>query len=326
MHAAYYVVLAHAALAPILASLYFRRYQVTRPPIGVFNRRDVYVVLGAIVLVPYLYLALPPWAVTALLALASASVLYFVAEPMIRSGRTTLAIVLVLVAVDIATALARGVTSTEFLVVNNGVVVLVVLGIANLWAQSGMRARHIAVLAGALAAYDFVATSQLTLMTDLVHRLAHAPLVPFVAWGGAREGIAIGLGDLLLAGAFPLVMRKAYGRGAWLVALATGLAATAAVLAAVDLRVVEAAIPVMVVLGPLMVAQYCYWARRRGRERTTRQYLEAEPIGAPRTGAAARGTTPRPAPTSFPSPARLQARTPVQVARASTKRREVTSR
>ncbi len=214
MHPGYYVVLAHGALALVLASLYFRRYQVTRPPIGVFNRRDVYVVLGAIVLVPYLYLALPSWAVTALLALASSSVLYFVAEPMTRSRRATLAVALVLVVVDIVTALARGVTSIEFLVVNNVVVVLVVLGIANLWAQSGMRARHVAVLAGALAAYDFVATSQLTLMTDLIHRLAHVPLVPFVAWGGARDGVAIGLGDLLLAGAFPLVMRKA-GRGAW---------------------------------------------------------------------------------------------------------------
>jgi hypothetical protein len=35
--------------------------------------------------------------------------------------------------------------------------------------------------------------------------------------------------------------------------------------------------PVMVVLGPLMVIQYVWWIRRRGTERTTRQYLQAEP-------------------------------------------------
>jgi hypothetical protein len=41
------------------------------------------------------------------------------------------------------------------------------VGAANLWAQSGMRARDAAVLAGALTLYDFIFTSQLTLMADL---------------------------------------------------------------------------------------------------------------------------------------------------------------
>jgi len=33
----------------------------------------------------------------------------------------------------------------------------------------------------------------------------------------------------------------------------------------------------MVILGPLMVAQYLYWRRRTGAERTTQEYLRAEP-------------------------------------------------
>jgi hypothetical protein len=37
-------------------------------------------------------------------------------------------------------------------------------------------------------------------------------------------------------------------------------------------------------LGPLMVAQYAYWRRTRGGERTVAQYLRAEP----------RGSTPEP--------------------------------
>ena len=40
--------------------------------------------------------------------------------------------------------------------------------------------------------------------------------------------------------------------------------------------VVLVIVPVMTVLGPLMVAQYGYWIRRRGLERTTQQYLQAE--------------------------------------------------
>ena len=39
----------------------------------------------------------------------------------------------------------------------------------------------------------------------------------------------------------------------------------------------EETFPVMVVLGPLMVVQYAFWRWKRGAERTTRQYLQAEP-------------------------------------------------
>jgi hypothetical protein len=35
--------------------------------------------------------------------------------------------------------------------------------------------------------------------------------------------------------------------------------------------------PVMILLGPLIVLQFAYWRRRLGRERTTQQYLQAEP-------------------------------------------------
>jgi hypothetical protein len=49
-----------------------------------------------------------------------------------------------------------------------------------------------------------------------------------------------------------------------------------ATMALLQLVHARAAVPLMTVLGPLMVAQYAYW-RRRGRERTTRRYLEDEP-------------------------------------------------
>jgi hypothetical protein len=38
--------------------------------------------------------------------------------------------------------------------------------------------------------------------------------------------------------------------------------------------------PVMIVLGPLMITQDIYWWRRRGPERTTWKYLQAEPLPA----------------------------------------------
>ena len=67
------------AVEPDAAALlggYFRRYAVTRPPIGVFNLWDIAIMIGGIVLVPYLYLLLPIWLVASLLALAILSVLY----------------------------------------------------------------------------------------------------------------------------------------------------------------------------------------------------------------------------------------------------------
>jgi hypothetical protein len=52
------VVLSQIAAALLLSWCYFGRYAVTRPPIGVFNLRDIGFMLAGIVLVPYLYLVM----------------------------------------------------------------------------------------------------------------------------------------------------------------------------------------------------------------------------------------------------------------------------
>jgi hypothetical protein len=148
----------------------------------------------------------------------------------------------------------------------------------NLWAQSGLKARHVAILGGGLAVYDVVATSVLPLMDDLIARLGGLPFAPLVAWEAGGQRLGIGLGDLLMASVFPLVMRKAFGRRAGWMALASVLVVTAILLALLALGIVRVTLPAMVALGPLMVAQYVFWARRLGPERTTREYLEAEPL------------------------------------------------
>lgn len=85
--------------------------------------------------------------------------------------------------------------------------------------------------------------------------------------------MAIGLGDLLLAAVYPLALRKAFGRTAGLTGLVVALIVVGGLLA----MPLAGTFPVMVVLGPLMVLQYAWWIRRRGAERTTWQYLQAEP-------------------------------------------------
>ena len=140
-----------------------------------------------------------------------------------------------------------------------------------------MKARDAAILGACLTAYDFVATSQLPLMGDLVGRVAELPFAPLVDWPVGPDGssVGLGLGDLLLAAVFPLVLRKAYHRRAGIVALGLGLGGIAGVAVLAHLGAVEL-FPVMVVLGPLMVLQYAWWARRRGSERTTREYRRVE--------------------------------------------------
>jgi hypothetical protein len=143
-----------------------------------------------------------------------------------------------------------------------------------------LRARDTAVLGAALIAYDFVATARLPLMADLFAHLAGLPLAPIVAWPAGEGGwLGIGVGDLLLATVFPLAMRKAFGRAAGLAALALAGVALTAVLMSSVVGAPGEVFPVMVVLGPLLVAQYIYWRRRQGPERTTHAYLEAEPLG-----------------------------------------------
>ena len=273
------VVLGQAAATLLLAWLYFRRYAVTRPPIGVVNLADVAVMIGAIVLIPYLYLSLPLWLMVGLLALGLFSIAYNAWEPVLRRRWAVWSVAALLVGADLVAAFSGGTASAPFFAVNNLVLLVAIVGVANLWAQSGMKARDLVLLTAALTVYDFIATSRLTMMGDMITRTSHIPFLPMVAWPVSASGawLGIGLGDLSFAAVFPLVMRKAFGRTAGLIAMLVALGAIAGLLAVAQLGLLREVFPVMVVLGPLTVLQYAYW-RRRGHERTTWQYLQAEPL------------------------------------------------
>jgi hypothetical protein len=277
MNLAPFVIFLHAAVATLLGLLYFRRYALARPPIGIINLWDVVIMIGGIMLVPYLYLTLPLGLVMVFIGVVFISILYFTLEPILRLrwliGFTTL----VLASADIGIAMQFGVNSKPFLFINNIALVIGVVGITNLWAQSGMKARDVAALATALAMYDFIFTSQLTLMSDLFTRLSGLPFAPMLAWPvGDGQWLALGFGDLLLAVAFPLVMRKAFSRSAAIAAITINLAALGSLFVLPVFGLLHETFPVMVLLGPLMAAQYLYWTRRQPTERTTWQYREAE--------------------------------------------------
>ena len=255
--------------------LFFRRLRVDVPPIGVFGLDDAIAVGIFASVMPFVYLALPYWLVASLFALGGASVLQL-AFAAIVPRPAVWPLVGALTATEVALLAWLGSRDGAFLSLNDCLLIVIVIGLANLWAQSGMRVRDAVVLGAGVAVYDYLATLKASLMVDLVDRLAgvaFAPRVAFAAHGPAI--LSVGLGDLLFASVFPLLMRKAYGKRAAIVSAATALAALAVMTAAADAGLAHV-LPAMVVLWPLMLIQYAWW-RRRGPERTTCAYLAAEP-------------------------------------------------
>lgn len=278
MDAALLVVNGLAVASLVLAWGYFRRYQLNRPPLGAFNRSDVIVMLAALVAMPYLYLVLPVWVAAGFLALGMLSILSVALQPVLPQRWTRWITIAALLLGDVILAVTAGAASAAFLVLNDLVLLVVVVGTAALWAQGGMKARDLALLAAGVTLYDVFATTQVSVMADISRRLSAIPFVPFISWGPPSRPLAIGLGDLLVAAVFPLVMRKAFGRTAGRVALGCGAASIVGMLTVLYAARTETLIPAMVVLGPLMLVQIAYWWHRRGAERTTWEYLRAEPI------------------------------------------------
>jgi hypothetical protein len=153
--------------------------------------------IGGIILVPYLYLLLPLWLIAGLLTLGALSVVYFLWEPVLRGRLLVWLVTLALVCSDIWAALQFGTSSNGFFIVNNLVLLAMVVGLANLWAQSGMRARDVMILGSFLMFYDLTATWLLPVMSDMMLRLAGLPLSPMFGW-------ALGSNSYSVSGSGPL--------------------------------------------------------------------------------------------------------------------------
>lgn len=272
------VVLGYILATVLLSWLYFRRYRVARPPLGTINLWDVGVIMGGVILLPVLYIVLPAWVAASLLGLAFLGVLSVASEPVVRVRAVRWTLLALLLGGDIMAARVWGAASPGFDALNDSLLALAAVSVANLWAQSGMTARAVALLGGLLAIYDMVATAWLPLTATLIARLAGLPFAPLIGWGAGRARLGVGVGDLLLMAVFPLVMHKAFGRRAGLLALASVVGVAGGVLAVLAWWGLPATVPTMVVLGPLMLLHYAWWVRHRGGERTTWQYLRAEPL------------------------------------------------
>ena len=271
----YLILLTFLALGLALSWFYFQRCQVTRPPVGVFNLWDVGFMFGAIVAVPLLYLVLPIFLVACLLGLGAMGILYATFEPLLhRRGGLIWLIVLAIIGGEVLLFVLPGASREGQLSYNNCIQVLLVVGAVNLWAQSGMKARDAAVLGAALCIYDVLFTTVLGAMGTLFDRIALLPFAPMVAWPAPHGWIGFGLGDILMAAVFPLLIYKGYSRTGGVAAMLLAWLAIAVVLTLPLLGIRYDTFPLMVVLGPLMVVQYAGWRTRCGVERSWLQFRQ----------------------------------------------------
>ncbi|MEU7748382.1 hypothetical protein [Nonomuraea sp. NPDC049158] len=248
-----------------VAALYFARATMPRPPVGRFVWTDIWIMVVALVAMPFAYMHMPTGVIVTIFGVVVFTVSQLVLSPVLGGRNAALAAAL-LCAADVAAYFAQW--PTAVLVVNDLTMILLTVGVANMWAQTGMRAAHVAGLAGALTVYDALATGVSSLTADFVSRVEGLPFAPILATGYGPVSSLAGLGDCLMLAVWPLVAAKAYGRTAgWWAAVVEGtllLGLTLAVLLT-DLEFV----PLLLPLGPLIVGQHLFW-RRRERARALR--------------------------------------------------------
>jgi len=268
---------------------YFRRVRMERPAIGRFNGRDVVILFAFLVLLPGFYLLLPEWALACVLALTFAAALSIGFGPVLGPARLWLGVGL-LIGADLwmGQRMINNVVNWQFVWAENSIVVLLAaISVANLYVQGGMQVRHVAWFAGGLAVYDSVFTLVFPVSNQLIREFVNHPLFPAMGMRVGFDEAIVGLGDLLVYGAFTIAAYKAYGRHGLRVALPLVLvfgavmpALSGLLINYVDARL-DVVIPAQTWFGPAAVVGYLWLRRRYGRERTMKEYLASVDAGRP---------------------------------------------
>jgi hypothetical protein len=276
-----------AALAACLGALYYlRRVRLERPAIGRFNGRDVVFLFAFLVLLPGLYLLLPQWALTTVLALTFTAALSIGFRPVLSPGALWLGIGL-LIGADLwmGQRMINNVSNWHFVWAENSVVVLLAaISVANLYVQGGMQLRHVTWFAAGLALYDSIFTLVLPVSNELIREFVNHPLFPAMGMRIGYDEAIVGLGDLLVYAGFTIAAYKAYGRIGLRLALPLVVVFGAAVptlsgllLNYVDSRL-DVVIPAQTYFGPAAVVGYLWLRRRYGRERTMGEFLASTDV------------------------------------------------
>lgn len=248
----------------VAAAGYFMRFELPRPPIGTFGWSDIAVMSAVVIVAPFCYLALPRVVVAGVFGLVVLVAVQLTLATLLGGRVGSVVSVALCGAVGLAAILGQT-APTAWL--SGTALIIALIGVTNLWAQGGMRASHVAVLAGLLAGYDLLATGLSSVMSRFATELKGLPFAPMIALSGGSRPIAIGLGDLLILVLFPLVATKGLrpcGRFAGRPGRSgRGRSHRALVPAGPD----RSSRAVLTVLGPMIIAQYGLWRLRGRRER-----------------------------------------------------------
>jgi hypothetical protein len=257
---------------PAFALVYRTRVTMPRPPVGVFTRSDIVIMITLLAVMPYAYLHLPITAVIVFLGILMLGMVHLTLAPVL-GGKTALLAALALCA---AAVISHGFGwQVGVLAANDLILVLAVIGATNLWAQTGITPGQVTGLAAALAIYDLLATGMSTTTVSFVDQVIGKPFAPLLMSGYGATATFIGMGDCLLLTIWPLVAASTYGR------LAASLAVAVDVLLLTSIQIgfltglLVKPVPVATPLGILIVIQYLFWRRRTPPETSTRSFLDA---------------------------------------------------
>lgn len=278
------VVLGGALLTSVCALLYFQRVRLERPPLGVFNPRDIAMLLFFILVLPFLYLILPSEVLTGLLVLTFVSALYFALRPFLLARYLWPLLAVVMVANIVITEYFLGTRQgwQVYWVLTSAIVLIASVGVANLYVQGGMNLRHIAWFALILAFYDGFFNLVVPISQKLADRFEGQPLDPSIGFTIGSYSANIGLGDLLVFSLFTIAAYKGFGkRGAIASFIIIGIfgalmPATSPLVLTVFIRQnIGIAVPAQVFFGP--AALVTYWLlSRRSAERTMGQWVSEQ--------------------------------------------------
>ncbi len=298
-----------AVLTSGAALYYLRRVRLERPAIGVFNGRDIRILFSFIVVLPLLYVLLPHWALTCFLSITFASALSIGLRPVLRPIPMWILIgTLIGANIWLNRTMLGTVYGWQLAWLEGDIAVLLAaMAVSNLYVQGGMKLKHVAGFALALAFYDVLFTTVLPVNSHLAEEFLGWPLDPSFGMRYGLFNFTIGVGDLLVYALFLIATFKAYGRTAARIAMglivAFGVVAVCVAPLILDTFITartDVAIPAQTLFGPAAFVAYLWMRRHYGRERTMQEFLASDdvvrPAGLPATASA-------PLPTPVPAPA-----------------------
>jgi len=285
------------------ALYYFRHVRQERPPVGTFNGRDITILLALIIVLPFLYAALPGWAITCVLALTFCAALSIGYRLVWGAGLVWLGIGL-LIGANIWTShtLMGSTAGWELWWVELDIMVaLGAIAVANLYVQGGMKLKHVAWFGLLLALYDAGSTLVVNVTAVLVEDFIGHPLDPTFGIRGGVNNYGIGIGDLLFYALFVVASYKAYGKAAARLAFGVMVVFGAAAPSLfplihdlVDFRN-DVVIPSQLFFAPAAFLCYLWMRHRYGRERTMAEYRASVASTVPEAVPAQPAPAPQPA-------------------------------